>query len=351
MESYRKVKQEYFPDPGDKTEANFDDCVQLICTDLYSQPHPGDHLKPYIQTRAKHSLCFDKDGVCTRPDDFYSRLLCLSRIGDNLFHNLAGNSLFTKGEFKLVMWSTFSNEQTDWLVYDQNMDPHDADNPFDAKELCWQMLRHSMFPLQNKRKNPSDNNSKKGNENDKKGNGNNNHSPGKGKATGTCPIPGHAKKHPHYWGKCQLNPNSKNFDKNRAKKYLQDVASAKGSSIAWHRDIMKQKRNKGNFHSNFNQEMEYLSEGRGGGQAITMVMDEVSKDVDAVTEVAVDAEEVITPALVLTKGRQEINSSSKPQRWSSTPKFLLTGDLQGHPKEGFSISTRVPRLELPCRAV
>ena len=136
--------------------------------------------------------------------------------------------LFTKREFKLAVWSAFFNEQTDWLVYDQNMDPFDADNPFDAKELCQQLLRHSISPLQNKRKNPSDNNGKKSNENDKKGNGNNNCSPGKGKAKGTCPIPvpGQSEKHPHSWGECQLNPNSKIFDKNRAKKYLQNVASA-----------------------------------------------------------------------------------------------------------------------------
>ena len=139
---YWKVKQEYFPDPADETEANFDDCIQLICTDLYGQPHPGGHLKLYIQTRVKHSLCFDENGVRTRPDDFYSRLLHMSRIRDKLSHNSAGISLFTKEEFKLAVWSAFSDDQKDWLVWDQNMDPYDADDPFDAKELCRHMLCH-----------------------------------------------------------------------------------------------------------------------------------------------------------------------------------------------------------------
>ena len=31
----------------------------------YGQPHPGDHLKLYIQTRVKHSLYFDESGVHT----------------------------------------------------------------------------------------------------------------------------------------------------------------------------------------------------------------------------------------------------------------------------------------------
>ena len=31
----------------------------------------GDHLKLYIQNRVKHSLCFDENGVRTRPDDLF----------------------------------------------------------------------------------------------------------------------------------------------------------------------------------------------------------------------------------------------------------------------------------------
>ena len=48
LEAYQKVKQGYFLDPVDETKAIFDDCVQLIYTNLYSQPRPGDHLKLYI---------------------------------------------------------------------------------------------------------------------------------------------------------------------------------------------------------------------------------------------------------------------------------------------------------------
>ena len=110
MNSFRKIKQEYFPDPADETVANYDDLVQLICTDLYGQPHPGDHLKLYMQTRVKHSLCFDKDGVRTRPDDFYSRLLRLKTMGNVLAHNSAGNEIFTDEEFKLAVWSSFTDE-------------------------------------------------------------------------------------------------------------------------------------------------------------------------------------------------------------------------------------------------
>ena len=96
LEACQKVKQEYFPDPADETEAKFHDCVQLICVDLYDQPRPGDHLKLYIQiTRVKHALCFGKDGFRTRYDNVYSQLLRMLRIGDKLSHNSAGNSLFT----------------------------------------------------------------------------------------------------------------------------------------------------------------------------------------------------------------------------------------------------------------
>ena len=35
MNSFCKIKQEYFPDPGDETVGNYDDFVQLICTDLF----------------------------------------------------------------------------------------------------------------------------------------------------------------------------------------------------------------------------------------------------------------------------------------------------------------------------
>ena len=57
-----------------------------------------------------------------------------------------------------------------------------------------------------------------------------------------------------------------NFDKSQAEKYLQDVASAKDSNVAWHRGVMNQERNRGNFQSNFNQEMGYFSKCRGGGR-------------------------------------------------------------------------------------
>ena len=71
---------------------------------------------------------------------------------------------------------------------------------------------------------------------------------------------------------------------------------------------------------------------------ITMVGDE-AEDVDTATEAAMDVEEATAPAPVLTKGR------------SNTSKFLPTGGLQGHPKEGSNISTLAPRLGLPCQAV
>ena len=60
----------------------------------------------------------------------------MSRIGDKLSQKSAGNLLFTEEEFKLAVWSAFSDDQKDCLVWDQNMDPYDADNPFDAEAFC-----------------------------------------------------------------------------------------------------------------------------------------------------------------------------------------------------------------------
>ena len=114
------------------------------------------------------------------------------------------------------------------------------------------------------------------------------------------------------------------------------MAPAKGSNVPWCRDAINQKRNKGNSQSNFNQQekrWDTLAKAVEETGTITMVVDE-AEDVDAATEVAVDAEEATTPAPVLTKGRPEINFPSKPKRRPNTSKFLPTGDLQAPPSKG-----------------
>ena len=56
-------------------------------------------------------------------------IFILTKIGDTFSHNSAGNSLFTKEEFKLAVWSAFSDEQQIWRTDNQNMDPY---NPTDG---------------------------------------------------------------------------------------------------------------------------------------------------------------------------------------------------------------------------
>ena len=102
----------------------------------------GDHLKLYIQTRLKHSLCFTKEGVCKRPDDFLARINKMVDVGNRLDHNAAGDKLFTEQEFKLMFWSTFKDSQQSWLTDDQNMNPYGPDSAFGPNKIAEQMLRH-----------------------------------------------------------------------------------------------------------------------------------------------------------------------------------------------------------------
>ena len=82
----------------------------------------------------------------------------------------------------------------------------------------------------------------------------------------------------------------------------------------------------------------------------TMVVDK-PVDVAVATEVVADVEEAITPMLEPIKGRQEINSLSKPQGQSNISKYLPKVALKVHLKEGFNTLTRALKLEHPCRAM
>jgi len=85
-------------------------------------------------------------------------------------------------------------------------------------------------------------------------------------------------------------------------------------------------------------------------EATIMVVDVAVEEAVAM-EVAVDVEGVTTPTLTPTKGRQEINSPSKPQGQSNTSKYLCKVAPKVHLKEGFNTSRRALKEEHPCRAV
>ena len=156
--------------------------------------------------RVKHSLCFNKEGVCKRPDDFLARINIMINIGNRLDHNAAGDKLFTDEEFKLAFWSTFDDSQQNWLTDNQNMDPYNQYNAFGPNKIAEQVLRHWHIHLQEKRKAPKDglNNQDGGNNNKRRKTGdhdtnrNQNTSRNNNKGNrGTYPIPGHAQKHSH----------------------------------------------------------------------------------------------------------------------------------------------------------
>ena len=142
LEEFKKIMRNHFPDDTDKTEDNYITCHQMIANGLYGQPLPGDHLKLYIQTHLKHSLCFTKEGVRKRPDDFLARINKMVDVGNRLYHNAAGDKLFTEQEFKLMFWSRFKDSKQSWLTDDQNMNPYGPDSAFGPNKIAEQMLRH-----------------------------------------------------------------------------------------------------------------------------------------------------------------------------------------------------------------
>ena len=112
LEEYKKVVQDCFPDNAKKTHDIYSFCQQLIKTGLYAQLHQGDHLMLCIQTHVKHSPCFDKYGICERPDNFLARTKKTKDI-DNCFEpSLAGDKGFTKDAFKAIFnpeWDRFGH--------------------------------------------------------------------------------------------------------------------------------------------------------------------------------------------------------------------------------------------------
>ena len=99
VQEYRK---ELLHNQWQKADNDYETCQQFICASMYGQSHQGDYCKLCIQTCVKHSLCFNKDCVCERPYNFWSRSIRWQILEIVLSATWKINDPFAEKEAKLA---------------------------------------------------------------------------------------------------------------------------------------------------------------------------------------------------------------------------------------------------------
>ena len=123
-----------YPDPADKTIANYEELKRQIVTKLSDHTNPGDRIFWELQGKIKFEDCKTKHGLQEKPTIILQRMQRMRKMGGQLHHS-QGAVFMTDGLFKQTYWNIFPEYMQTWLTEDQNLDPFDAANPMDVDEL------------------------------------------------------------------------------------------------------------------------------------------------------------------------------------------------------------------------
>ena len=107
LESYKKLVANNYPDPADKTNANYEELVRLIPTDLGDHPYPGNKIRHYLMNKVKYTTYRRPDGRRYKPTDVLRRLSHCRELGSRLEHSMPGGNVLTDDKFKQLVWNIF----------------------------------------------------------------------------------------------------------------------------------------------------------------------------------------------------------------------------------------------------
>ena len=96
-----------YPDPADKTNANYEELVRLISTDLGDRPYPGNKIRHYLMNKVKYMSYRRPDGRRYKPTDVLRRLSQCRELGSRLEHLMPGGNILTDAKFLLLIWNIF----------------------------------------------------------------------------------------------------------------------------------------------------------------------------------------------------------------------------------------------------
>ena len=143
LQSFKRLVRDHYPNPEDKTNANYEELCMLMATDLGDQTYPGNKICQCALQKLKY-MNFHRadDGRCKEPTNVLCRIRELRAHGSCLQHSFGAGGILTDDEFKHAFSDIFPNMMQDWLTNDQNIDPFNAAAPLDVDEMTNHFQRY-----------------------------------------------------------------------------------------------------------------------------------------------------------------------------------------------------------------
>ena len=160
-EAFDEIVQGDYPDPANKTNANYEELCKKIITKLSDHEYPGDEIMVYLNSHVKYMRCkmTDGSGRVEKPNKVLSRLQHIRNFGKAMHHN-HGIDYITNVQMTMYFWNIFPQSMKNWLRDEQNIDPFDQMNPLDAQEIADHMQRYWNSHLKNEKKKEGSNRNK-----------------------------------------------------------------------------------------------------------------------------------------------------------------------------------------------
>ena len=160
LEAFDEIDERDYPNPAEKTDANYEELQRQIITLLSDHSWPGGKIHLYLTGKIKYMNCKMEDGRIEKPTKVLSRMQKIRRMGTAMHHNM-GVHYMTEVQFNQAYWQIYPSVMTDWLTNNQNVDPFDAANPLDAAQIGDHMQRYWNLNLKNVKKDNSSRASKR----------------------------------------------------------------------------------------------------------------------------------------------------------------------------------------------
>ena len=107
IKSYKKLAKNNYPDPADKTNANYEERVRLIPTDLGDHAYLGNKVRHYMMNKVHFMSYCLPDGRRYKPTDIICRMCQLRGYGNRLENSMPGNNIVTGANFLQLVWNIF----------------------------------------------------------------------------------------------------------------------------------------------------------------------------------------------------------------------------------------------------
>ena len=109
---FDEVVERDYPNPVDKTHANYEELQRRIITALSDHSWPGDKVHQFLSKQMKYMMCKMEDGNTEKPSKVLARMQKIRRMGSAMHHNM-GVHYMTEVQFNQAYWQIFPSVMTD----------------------------------------------------------------------------------------------------------------------------------------------------------------------------------------------------------------------------------------------